>query len=360
MKTITGLLITGVLAVPASPAAAQNRNWQRDLDGLADYAIALAADALDEVADARAQSRTDRDAEQRQRERSRDAQQRARDAQRRAGDRQRGSENRYPEYTDTFSKTVTIGRNGRLELDSLSGNVDVTGGGGDEVKISATKRAHAPTEAAARDTLRATDIVVTERSGSVSIKAEATRGRQNLAEVDYVITVPESTELTIATLSGDIHVKHVAGDIHVDAKSGDVTITDVKPRGIEASTISGDIHLDQVETDRLEANVTSGDIEYRGKLAKNGRYEFRSVSGNIRLEPDGNEGFSVDASTFSGDFTSDLKLTLEGNSSGNRFSAGGRPVVFPGNRGNIHGMFNDGGAHISVRSLSGDIAIAKK
>ena len=311
MKTITGLLITGALLVPAAPAAAQSHDVQRDIDHIVDASIALAADALDQLAAARAQSSAERD---RSRERARQARERARARQ----DREN-----LPEYTEVFSKTVRLGRNGRLDLDSVAGNVEITGGGGDEVRITATKKAHAPTEAAARDQLRATDIVVTERTGNVSIQAEATRGRQGLAAVDYMITVPSGTDLLLNTIAGDITLKSTSGDIRIDSKAGD--------------------------------------IEYRGRLMKNGHYEFRTTGGDVHIVPDAS-AFDVEASTFSGEFSSDFALKLQGTTTRNSFGGnGGRGILgLPGGRGTLRGTYNEGGPVLSIRSLSGDISITKK
>ncbi|HTM02819.1 MAG TPA: DUF4097 family beta strand repeat-containing protein [Vicinamibacterales bacterium] len=349
MKTITGLLITGALLVPTAPAAAQSHDLQHDIDHIVDASIALAADALDQLAAARAQSSVERD---RSRERARQARDRARARQ----DRET-----LPEYTDVFSKTVKLGRNGRLELDSVAGNVQITGDDGDEVRITATKKAHAPTEAAARDQLRATDIVVTERTGNVSIQAEATRGRQGLAAVDYVITVPSGTDLLLNTIAGDVTLKNTSGDIRIDSKAGDIRITDTKSRDVDVKTVSGDVQLQQVEAERVTVESTAGDIEYRGRLMKNGHYEFRTTGGDVHIVPDAS-AFDVEASTFSGDFSSDFALKLQGTTTRNSFGGnGGRGILgLPGGRGTLRGTYNEGGPVLSIRSLSGDISITKK
>lgn len=357
MKTITGLVLTGVLAISASPAAAQTRDWQRDLDHLIDSALVLAAHALDDVADARLQSSADRERVQQERERQRQAMQRAREQARdRANDR-------GPEYTEVFAKTVKIGRSGRLEVDGFSGDIQVTGSGGDDLRLTATKRVRAGSEQSGRDTLRATEIAVTERPSGVSIKAEATRGRFSNVEVDYVLTVPTGTELVLTTFSGDLTVKNVNGDMRLKTTSGDVALSDLKSRDISVVTISGDVTFERVDAERLDVNVTSGDIDYRGKLAKNGRYELNSNSGDIHVVPD-TTGFDVEAGTFNGEFSSDFPLKIEGGGAGSGKSFGtgrGRGIPgLPGTRGRVRGTFNDGGASLSLRTFTGDITIAKK
>jgi DUF4097 and DUF4098 domain-containing protein YvlB len=347
MNTITGLLITGALLVPAAPAAAQSRDVQRDIDHIIDASIALAADALDQLAAARVQTSAERD---RARERARQARERARARQERE---------KSPEYTEVFSKTVMLGRNGRLELDSLAGDVQITGGGGDEVRITATKRVNGANETAARDQLRATDIVVTERTGNVSIQAEATRGRQGLAAVDYVITVPAGTDLLLDTIAGDITLKNTSGDIRIDSKAGDISITDTKSRDVDVKTVSGDVQLQQVDAERVSIESTAGDIEYRGRLAKNGHYEFKTTGGDVHIVPD-TSAFDVEASTFSGDFSSDFALKLQGTTTRNSFGNGRGIPGLPGGRGTIRGTYNEGGPVLSIRSLSGDITITKK
>jgi hypothetical protein len=118
MKTITGILIIYALAVPSAPAAAQGDDIGRSIERIVDNALTLAADALDNLVDER--------------------------AARQRGERGRGGQG--PEYTETFTKTVRLGRDGRLELENLSGDVDVAGGGGDDVKIVATKVFHSSNE----------------------------------------------------------------------------------------------------------------------------------------------------------------------------------------------------------------------
>ena len=326
MKTITGILACYALIVPAAPAAAQGGDLHYQIERIVDSALAIAADALGDLADAR-------------------------DRQGR-GDRAR--EDRGPEYKDTFSKTVRLGRNGRLELDNLSGDVEVTGVGGDDVKITATKITHSASESTARAALAATQIDVNERPGVVTISSQPTRGRFNGVEVNYVITVPAGTALTLKTVSGDMTLKSVSGDVRLRALSGDLVLRDAKPTDVEIESVSGDITLEQVETDRMQVNSISGDIVFKGSLSKNGRYELKTNSGDIQVVTDKNASFDVEAGTFSGDVTCDFAMKLRGAASS--FAPGPKGP----RRNDIRGTVNDGGAQLSLHAFSGDIQITKR
>lgn len=334
MKTITGVLVLSALVVPSTPAAAQG-NLAYQIERIVDYSLTIAADALGDLVDDRA----DRQARQ--------------GRERGPGARDRGD--RGPEFTEIFTKTIRLGRSGRLELDNLSGDVEVTGVSGDDVKITATKRVHAANESAGRGALNAIEIEVVDRAGVVSISAGPTRGRFSSGEIDYVITVPTGTNLSLKTASGDVSVKNITGDLVVNSLSGDVVVGDARPRAIEIELVSGDVSLEKVDSERLHVKSVSGDIVLTGKLAKTGRYDISTHSGDIQVIPEGNAGFDLDAATFSGDVTSDFALRLGGT----------RTNLSPTDRGsrrnnNIRGTINDGGASLTLHTFSGDILITKR
>lgn len=333
MKTITGVLVLSALVVPSTPAAAQG-NLAYQIERIVDYSLTIAADALGDLVDDRA------DRQDRQR-----------------GPGARGDRgDRGLEFTEMFTKTVRLGRNGRLELENVSGDVEVTGGGGDDVKITATKRVHAPNESAGRSALSAIEIQVADRAGVVSITAGPTRGRFSAGEIDYVISVPSGTTLSLKTLSGDVTVTGIAGDAHLNTLSGDVVIKNARPRDVEIEVVSGDVSLEQVDSERVHVKSVSGDIILIGKLAKTGRYDLSTHSGDIQIIPEGNPGFDLEAATFSGDVSSDFALRLRGSLNSNL-----APDRKSGRRNSdVRGTANDGGALLSLQSFSGDILITKR
>ena len=332
MKTITGVLMMSALVLPSAPASAQG-HLQYQIERIADYALTIAADALGELVEERADRQRD-------------------DRQDRRGTR----DDRGPEFTDTFTRTVRLGRNGRVELENLSGDVEVTGGSGEDVRITATKRIRARDESAGRGALNATIIEVNERAGVVTISAQPTRGRFGSVEVDYLISVPTGTNVSLKTISGDLTVRNIAGDLRLNSTSGDVVVSDAKPRGLDIEVVSGDVSLERVDSERVQVEAVSGDIVLIGKLAKTGRYDLSTHSGDIQVIPEGNADFDLEAATFSGDVSSDFALKLRGVIP-NNFGPSGRG---PRRNNNVRGSVNDGGAALVLKSFSGDILLTKR
>jgi hypothetical protein len=317
----------------------------------------------------------------------REAEARAREAQQRRGNRFDGD--RGPEFTEPFSKTVRIGRNGSLDLSNVAGDITVTGGGGDDLKIDAVKRVRQRSEQEARAILSAIQIVIDQRGSQVDVRTEHPDRRNSPGRVDYTVALPDSSNVSLRTISGDVRVSNIRGELRVESVSGDVTassaarlraiktvsgdlqltdaqgedvaagtvsgdviVRNLKVRSIDLELVSGDIRFDNVTSDRANLRTISGDIDFAGRLARNGRYQFQSQSGDIRVIPADGTGFALDVETFNGDIQTDYTLR-------NVQQSGDGPRRGPGRT--LRGTFGDNAdAVLILRSFSGDVSLNRR
>ena len=328
--------------------------------------------------------------------------------------RPRDDERRGPEATERFSRTLRLGRGGTFDLSNVAGDIVITGGGGNELRVDAVKRVRSRDEADAKAQLEAIQIEIVELSNRVEVRTiyPGLQRRNAIGVVDYTVALPQDAQVTVKSVAGDIRVTNVRGELraesvngHVTASdaprvsalksvsgnvqltngaaetsldvntvSGDVIIRGLKARTFDAGTVSGNLRLEEIESERVNLKSVSGDLWYGGALARGGRYEFAAHSGNVLLNLSGDTGFDVEATTFSGDVRSDYALTLRGNDDnvvppplgrGRRGRIGGlgRPAG-PGrqNRGvrTLRGSFGDGRASVELQTFSGDIAITRE
>jgi hypothetical protein len=300
-----------------------------------------------------------------------------------------------PEQVDKVTQTIKVGDGAILDVSHLAGDVRVTGGSGSEIKIEATKRVRHRDAAEGKRLLEALRVDINNLNSRVEVRTiyprrTGTRGNSMSASVDYVIAVPASAAVAIKSVSGNIFVSNVRGEVRAEAVSGDVNIggtpnvavaktvsgdvlardigtqtalvlstvsgtvigTGLKVRTLEAGSVSGDVRLTGSQVERLEARSVSGNIEFDAPLAKGGRYEFTSHSGNVRIVLSGNTGFELDADTFSGSVRSDVPVTLR--------SVGRTDESRRGSTRAIRGTYGDASAILSVRSHSGSVVITKK
>jgi hypothetical protein len=287
------------------------------------------------------------------------------------------------DQTEKFSKTVPLGKTGTFEIDNVAGNIVISGGTGEQAQISAIKRGRTP------ESLKNATIEVVEGPNRVEVGVQYPRNGKDGASVDFTVTVPRGASVLVKSISGDAKVTDIDGELRVESVSGDVTVTgagklslakstsgtvivqsasapdslsvhstsgnvslkSVKARSLEVSSVSGDVTLSEVTSDRLTGHTISGTVSFAGPMARGGRYEATSHSGDVVITTDGQVGFEVTASTFSGDIKSDLPITMR---------VGGEGQSKPLRRQQMRGTFGDGSAVLMLKSFSGDIRIVKK
>ncbi len=308
-----------------------------------------------------------------------------------AGYQRRDRGDNREEATERTTKTFRLGPNGSLTLGNIAGDIVVTRANGSDTTVEIVKTAHGRDAADAKDLLQIVTVDAVERMGRAEVKTNYPSGddarrnnRRNLnVSVAYTVATPAGTRVAVESISGNVKITDVKGDVsattisgdvriagggrvgsaksisgnvevieaQVDGPlearsvSGDVTLQRINARRVQSESVSGNIHLEDIQSDRVEAHTTSGEITFAGALVKNGRYELKGFSGEVRVALSGTVGFEVDASTFSGDIQSrDFPITMHGRVS----------------RRSLSGTFGDGSAILDLSTFSGSIIITKR
>jgi len=294
------------------------------------------------------------------------------------------------ETTERFSKTTRLDRNGSLDLSNVSGNIVITGGAGEDVVIDAIKRVNRPNPRAAATLMALIDIQVVEQANRVEVRTVVPRPRNFPGSVDFTVAVPTDANVTVRTFSGNIRVSNVGGELRaetvngnivaaatrkiaalkgvsgdidiIDAAaddvvtattvSGGITVRGLRAQDIELSSVTGNIRVEDAQAERMVVRAVNGNVDYSGDLVRNGRYQFVSHSGDVRLQISGATGFELQANSFNGSVRSDFPINR-------RAPRGEGPAPAQTPRA-IRGAFGDASAMLVLRAFSGDISITRR
>lgn len=289
-------------------------------------------------------------------------------------------------YQEKFSRTENLAAGGRVYLSNLSGDIEVAVWKENQVKIEAVKVSRAGTADRARENAAKVTIEVRTEGGDLVIETKYPNnsggfwsGDNINVSVDYKLLIPEKAALEVKSVSGDVRlaglggqtkVKSISGNLKVKGAaglqanlvSGDVELEDIngdieaktvsgnlavhRSKGsVEASSVSGDVEIrDNAEARFVTAKSISGGIRYDGVIYDNGRYEFSSQSGDVRILVPAGSNFDLESKTFSGDIESDFDIRVVGKISTHE----------------IRGTVGKGGADVRANSFSGNVELRKK
>lgn len=326
---------------------------------LAAVVIALAASAP-----ASAQSTTeDRERErvriERERERAREQARRDRDESRRERDQERERERRERDAAGSLDTTVVFDARGTIMVSCPQGAVVVTGSDRNEIRVRARTENGAIrfTSNGTRATLEPAsgrgcndgqfEVVVPAgtavhaRSWSGSVSVKGVRGDLETRTHSADVEIRDARRIDVESLSGDITIQGVGGESMIQSVSGDVVLGGARG-DVEIETVSGDIDLRDVIAKRIRTHTTSGDLEFSGQIVPDGRYEYSTHSGEIRLVLPADVGAELSVATFSGGIESDFPITLKAGDHGNK------RLTF---------TLGSGTARIIAETFSGDITL---
>jgi DUF4097 and DUF4098 domain-containing protein YvlB len=110
---------------------------------------------------------------------------------------------------------------------------------------------------------------------------------------------------SVDTASGDVSLEAVDGRLEVNAASGDVRVEYVGD-DLRVNAASGDVYVEQNEHD-AKIRTASGDIVLRS--AVQGKVDVTSASGDVELGVRRGSKVYIDASSMSGDMSSELDVS---------------------------------------------------
>jgi len=155
-----------------------------------------------------------------------------------------------------------------------------------------------------------------------------------------------SKDTNVQSVNGVVETTGAAGRVQAEAVNGTVTVRDASGE-LTASTVNGKLAVAGGSFTRAALETVSGTIHFEGALAANGKLSVETVSGGVDLLFPAGFGADFSVSTFSGAVTNELGPPAQKS---NEWTPQ-KELTFTSGAG---------GAHVTVETLSGAIAIRKR
>lgn len=230
---------------------------------------------------------------------------------------------------ETEELTYEVNPGARISLENINGDIRVTGGAGDSVKVVAHKKAG---EQKYLDELK---IVVEADKDYIRIETRHPKkeggwfnwGGDSSGSVSYELSVPADVALdTIETVNGDVTIRAVTGAVKSGTVNGSLDVAD----------LAGDVNLETV----------NGSISaVFSALGGDQRVDAETVNGKIVLMLPADASARVTAETVNGSIDAD-DFGLEPEKG------------FVGR--DLSGQIGSGEARISLDTVNGSIGLRKK
>lgn len=285
-------------------------------------------------------------------------------------------------------KSFTVSPGGMLHVETQGGNIQVTPGSGDEVKVIARQHFRTNSESEADDVAKNLSLTIEQSASGVTAISKYDGPRLNgffgggwpPVNVSFEVVVPTKYNGQLRTSGGNIQVGDLTGDVDARTSGGNVKIGSVDGkvnlhtsggnievvaamRELDANTSGGHIRIAKVvgnahvETSGgnisiddaggvVNASTSGGNVFARFNSNISGDCSLRTSGGNVTAEVDGKAAFKLDAST-SGGSVNASSLTI-------RLAEGGH------GKSKLIGDVNGGGHLLKLRTSGGNVRVASK
>jgi len=230
---------------------------------------------------------------------------------------------------------------------TASGSVLVKTGESDSCEVTITARSHS-----ARERLRDVEVSYDEGQRQLRVVTQprplSRRWLFDVGRSDFNVelTIPQGSNLEVRTASGDTRATGTYGEISVTSASGQVFVGEALGschvtqasgdteigvcRGVvQVKTASGDINVRKAHGD-AKLHSVSGNVELG--ISSNLDAKLNSVSGNILVLLEKGLTIDVNASTLSGEISSEIDL---GGATGSSGSSGAVTIKMTTVSGNV-------------------------
>jgi hypothetical protein len=300
---------------------------------------------------------------------------------------------------NNLHRTFNVQQGGTLTVDADLGNVIVTGGGSG-VTVDVKRRAHVSSQSKADDIFKDYAVEFGQSGNDVRVRARYDHPFSwlhwdNDLDVDIIVSVPATSNLSIKTSGGNLKVGDLHGEVRAKTSGGNVELARITGP-VDAGTSGGNMSLDSgsgvvvlrtsggsvhigTASGSVDAKTSGGSIEIIRAAADirahtsgggitieeaMGTIDASTSGGSIKArlaqQPRGESTLSTSGGSITVSIAPSVALDLDAHSSGGDVVTD-LPITILGKQSDdtLNGKINGGGPRLTLRTSGGDIRVRK-
>ena len=206
-----------------------------------------------------------------------------------------------------------------FEAKTHNGSITINGADVDDCIVTATIVAYAPTKESAKEFAEKVKIELQPSGNKLIAKIDKPNFMRNRSvSVNLDVTIPNQTNLELATHNGPIKVANIRGNINTETHNGTVTVSQVAGI-IKLKTHNGSITCKEISSN-AQIRTHNGRIEVSCSETASPVCDISIIShnGNIYFVSPPDLSAEADISTHNGKIKSGLPILLKGEIAGNK------------------------------------------
>jgi DUF4097 and DUF4098 domain-containing protein YvlB len=247
----------------------------------------------------------------------------------------------------------TFSNDAALDVDAVSGSINVLGDGGNTIRVDGEKVIRAADQEEVQRAKREVVLDINEKNGIAQLYVNGPfrdndhtsdnhgfhdhRDREYEVTYNFTIHVPRATELTLHTINGDESVQDTTGKFHVKGLNGKINMTNIAGSGT-ADTLNGSTVITFRENPKEDCF-------------------FKSFNGKVDVGFQPGLSANVSVKTFNGAPYTDFDATALASTPEPGELKNGR-FVFKSNRSS-NLRIGSGGPELKFETFNGNIQIRK-
>ncbi len=231
-----------------------------------------------------------------------------------------------------FTKRIDFQPGGHIRVGNINGKVEVLPWKNNEVEIYAEIEVRSGNRRTAEEAMEELEIDVRQDGDALTVEARYPKsqsggffdwvfGRKAEIRIDFMVHVPERSDLNLKTTNGAIEVSGIEGQVKLRTTNGN----------IDAEDLGG----------ALDAHTVNGSIDAAlNALNRDEEHSFSTTNGSITITLPGDINADVRVSTVNGRISTDFPLQVKGKfnskSMTGTIGSGGAMMIMKTVNGSIH------------------------